>query len=821
MERTECADIGHAWLTYGRSPAAERQAVGEGLSAAHGTVPADVAPSRAAWLPFDEEFPYCLDRLGESEMSATVEAFIARWQGREGGQERANYALFLPELCAVLGLAPPEPASASSESNDYVFERAVKEIGRDGAVSSKRIDLYKRDSFILEAKQSRFAGAKKLADAPTDAGAKTRGRRGADRAWDVLMMNARRQAEDYVRLLPATHEPPPFVLVCDVGHCIEVYANFRRDGKAYDQFPDRASFRIYLEDLRDAAVRERLKSIWTEPMTLDPSRHAARVTRDIAERLAAVSKALEKESHATEEVAMFLMRVLFTMFAEDVGLLPEDCFKALLKECEADPGIFPAMLEDLWRAMDEGGFTATIKAKVRRFNGEFFKNRRALPLDKAAIGELRAAAEYNWRDVEPAIFGTLLEQALDPVERRRLGAHYTPRAYVERLVIATIIDPLRGEWAQVLSTAERQKAAARGKDAAATVKAFHDKLCDTRVLDPACGTGNFLYVSLELMKRLEGEVLEALADLGGQEALIGLEGHSVDPHQFLGLEINPRAAAIAELVLWIGHLQWHVRTRGGQPSEPILRAFKNIRALDAVLTWDGYPAPQWIDGAEAYPIPHMPEWPKAEFIVGNPPFIGGKDLRARLGDAKTEALWAAHPHMNESADFVMYWWDRAADILLRKGTALRRFGFVTTNSISQVFQRRVMERYLAAKKPLSLVMAIPDHPWTKADRDSAAVRIAMTVAANGKREGLLREVTGEEGIDTDAPIITFQDQIGTINSDLTVGVDVGEAIELVANSHLCSNGMKPLGGGFILSASEARRMGYGLGRGVERHIRPY
>ncbi|WP_127091139.1 class I SAM-dependent DNA methyltransferase [Aquabacter cavernae] len=754
-------------------------------------------------------------------MSAAVEAFIARWQGREGGQERANYALFLPELCAVLGLAPPEPAGASSESNDYVFERAVKEIGRDGAVSSKRIDLYKRDCFILEAKQSRFAGAKKLADAPKDGGAKTRGRRGADRAWDVLMMNARRQAEDYVRLLPATHEPPPFVLVCDVGHCIEVYANFRRDGKAYDQFPDRASFRIYLEDLRDDAVRARLKAIWTEPMTLDPSRHAARVTRDIAERLAAVSKALEKESYATEEVAMFLMRVLFTMFAEDVGLLPEDCFKALLKECEADPGIFPGMLEDLWRAMDEGGFTATIKTKVRRFNGEFFKNRRALPLDKRAIGELRAAAAYNWRDVEPAIFGTLLEQALDPVERRRLGAHYTPRAYVERLVIATIIDPLRAEWAQVLSTTERQKAAARGKDAAATVKAFHDKLCDTRVLDPACGTGNFLYVSLELMKRLEGEVLEALADLGGQEALIGLEGHSVDPHQFLGLEINPRAAAIAELVLWIGHLQWHVRTRGGQPSEPILRAFKNIHSLDAVLTWDGYPAPQWVDRAEAYPNPCMPEWPKAEFIVGNPPFIGGKDLRARLGDAKTEALWAAHPHMNESADFVMYWWDRAADILLRKGTALRRFGFVTTNSISQVFQRRVMERYLAAKKPLSLVMAIPDHPWTKADRDSAAVRIAMTVAANGKREGLLREVIGEDGIDTDAPIITFHDRTGTINSDLTVGVDVGEAIELVANSHLCSNGMKPLGAGFILSASEARRMGYGLGRGVERHIRPY
>ncbi len=735
-------------------------------------------------------------------MSAAVEAFIARWQGREGGQERANYALFLPELCAVLDLPRPDPANASTESNDYVFERAVKETGRDGTVSSKRIDLYKRDCFILEAKQSRFSGAKKLADAPADSATKTRGRRGADRAWDVLMMNARRQAEDYVRLLPAAHEPPPFVLVCDVGHCIEVYANFRRDGKAYDQFPDRNSFRIYLEDLRDPHVQARLKAIWTDPMALDPSRHAARVTRAIAERLAKVSKALEEAGQPAEGVAMFLMRLLFTMFAEDVELLPQNSFKTLLRDCEAKPAIFPGMLEDLWRAMDEGGFTATIQQKVRRFNGEFFKNRRALPLDKAAIGELRAAAEFDWRDVEPAIFGTLLEQALDPVERRRLGAHYTPRAYVERLVIATILDPLRAEWAQVLSTAERQKTAGRGKDAAATVKAFHDKLCETRVLDPACGTGNFLYVALELMKRLEGEVLEALADLGGQEALVGLEGHTVDPHQFLGLELNPRAAAIAELVLWIGHLQWHVRTRGGQPSEPILRAFKNIQARDAVLTWDGYPLPQFVDGAEAYPNARVPEWPKAEFIVGNPPFIGGANLRSRLGDAKAQALWAAHPHMNESADFVMYWWDRAADLLLRKGTILRRFGFVTTNSISQVFQRRVMERYLNAKKPLSLVMAIPDHPWTKAARDSAAVRIAMTVAAPGAREGLLREVSSEEGIDTDAPVIGFQERMGKIHSDLTVGNSASGLSRLQASEGLAHKGVQLNGMGFILSASE-------------------
>lgn len=755
-------------------------------------------------------------------MVEAVEAFIARWQGREGGQERANYALFLGELASVLGLPPPDPAGARHEANDYVFERVVRETARDGTASNKRIDLYKRNCFILEAKQSRFAGEKKLAEAPAEpAAGKTRGRRGADRAWDVLMLNARRQAEDYVRLLPPDHEPPPFVLVCDVGHCIEVYANFRRDGKAYDQFPDRGSFRIYLEDLRDEAVRKRLVAIWTEPMSLDPSKHAARVTRSIAERLAAVSKALEAAGEAPERVAMFLMRVLFTMFAEDVGLLPRDSFKVLLRECEAEPDVFPAMLEDLWKAMDEGGFTATIKHKVRRFNGEFFKDRTALPLDKASIGELRAAAEHDWRDVEPAIFGTLLEQALDPDDRRRLGAHYTPRAYVERLVIATVIDPLRAEWEQVLSTAERQKADGRGTEAVKTVQTFHDKLCDTRVLDPACGTGNFLYVSLELMKRLEGEVLEALADLGGQEALTGLEGHTVDPHQYLGLELNPRAAAIAELVLWIGHLQWYVRTRGGLPSDPILKAFRNIQAKDAVLTWDGYPARQVIDGREAFPNPRLPEWPKAEFIVGNPPFIGGKDVRARLGDGYAEALWAAHPHVNESADFVMYWWDLAADILLRRGTELKRFGFVTTNSISQVFQRRVMERYLTAKKPLSLVMAIPDHPWTKATKDSADVRIAMTVAEAGKRDGMLREVVSEEGVETDAPVILFTDRAGKINPDLTVGVDVVGAGALLANDGLCSRGMSLHGAGFIVTPENAERLGLGRIDGLERHIRSY
>ncbi|SOC85173.1 Type II restriction/modification system, DNA methylase subunit YeeA [Ensifer adhaerens] len=758
-------------------------------------------------------------------MSSAVEAFIQRWQGQEGGQERANYALFLTELCDILGLAHPDVAGATHENNDYVFERVVREPGRDGSSTPKRIDLYKRNAFILEAKQSRLEGEKKIAGQAALPGldaaeTSSRGRRGAGRSWDVLMMNARAQAENYVRLLPADHEPPPFILVCDVGHAIEVYANFRRDGKAYDQFPDRRSFRIYLEDLRKPEVRARLISIWNDPLSLDPSRHAAKVTREIATRIAKVSQALEKSGHATEEVAMFLMRVLFTMFAEDVDLLPKESFKTLLKDCAEKPEIFPGMMEDLWRAMDEGGFTATIREKVKRFNGEFFKKRRALKLAKEEIGELAAAAAYDWKDVEPAIFGTFLEQALDPQDRRKLGAHYTPRAYVERLVIATVIDPLRAEWDSARSTAERQKSDGKPEAAIRTVQAFHEKLCETKVLDPACGTGNFLYVSLELMKRLEGEVLEALNDLGGQEGL-ALESHTVDPHQFLGMELNPRAAAIAELVLWIGHLQWHFRNRGVAPSEPILKAFHNIEQKDAVLLWDGYPLPKVVNGEETYPNPRRPKWPEADYIVGNPPFVGGKDIRARMGSAYAEALWKAHGHMNESADFVMYWWDRAAELLLKPKSRLKRFGYVTTNSISQVFQRRVMEPYLNAKKPLSLVMAIPDHPWTKVTRDSAAVRIAMTVAEAGKHDGLLMDVTSEEGVETDSPVIQFAEKRGRVNSDLTVGVDVTGAVELKSNSALAYKGMQLNGQGFLIDLSVKRYWEDRANSTLDTVIKPY
>lgn len=769
-----------------------------------------------------------------------AQAFVDRWLGGVGGQERANYVLFLSELTDALGVSRPDPAGAATELNDYVLERAVREPQIDGGYRHRRIDLYKRHCFVLEAKQSRLPGMpKEVPGVRNDlfSANQNKPRRRSDaRGWDTLMLNARRQAENYARCLPQDHGWPPFVLVCDVGECIEVYADFSGQGKNYAQFPDRRGFRIFVEDLLQPEVRDRLRRIWTDPRSLDPARESARVTRDIAQRLASVSKSLEDRGVGAEDAAGFLMRCLFSMFAEDVGLLPKDCFHDLLRDGEADPSRFPHMAGQLWEAMDMGGFAHALKTNVRRFNGQFFKNRAALSLQREELGELRQAAKHSWRDVEPAIFGTMLEQALDTNERRRLGAHYTPRAYVERLVNTAVIEALRDDWTLAQATAERHVGAGDKARAITTVRDFHRKLCEMRVLDPACGTGNFLYVTLALMKRLEGEVLEALANLGGQEAFAGLEGHGVDPHQFLGLEVNPRAAAIAELVLWIGHLQWHYNNHGGAPAEPILQAFNNIKVTDAVLAAerqlarDGTGKPltrRDADGREeevyVYHSPRRPDWPRAEFIVGNPPFIGGKDIRARLGDSYAEALWAAHPQMNDSADFVMYWWDHAATLLTKPKTALRRFGFVTTNSITQVFQRKTLERYLKAKKkPISLLLAIADHPWTRATKQAAAVRIAMTVAAAGKQlEGKALEVVSALALDTDDPIIEVEDRVGVINPDLTVGVDLGGIIPLDANGGLCSRGVSLHGSGFIVTPQQAEHLGLGRRPGLEKHIRPY
>ncbi|MDP1983196.1 MAG: hypothetical protein Q8K23_11665 [Sulfuritalea sp.] len=787
-------------------------------------------------------------------LADSVEAFIARWQAA-GGSERANYQLFITELCELLGLPKPEPARAEASDNAYVFERRVTFRHGDGSSSNGYIDCYRRACYILEAKQTKLAET-------------------VGRVFDDALLRARSQAENYARALPAEEGRPPFLIVVDVGHVIELYAEFTKSGATYTPFPDPRSHRIRLADLRDEAIRARLRAVWLDPLSLDPATTSARVTRDIAAHLAEVAKSLEagdgKRGHAAETVAGFLTRCLFSMFAEDVGLIPKASFTELLNSLKDDTAQFVPLVGALWREMDSGGFSVVLRKTLPRFNGKLFKQPDVLPLTKPQIALLLEASKADWTQVEPAIFGTLLERALDPLERHALGAHYTPRAYVERLVQPTVIEPLRQSWTYVQGAAVLLANEGKQSAAIAEVRAFHHRLCNLRVLDPACGSGNFLYVALEHLKRLEGEVLNQLHDLGEGQAQLETEGFAVDPHQFLGLELNPRAAAIAELVLWIGYLQWHFRTRGaGLPPQPVLKDFRNIECRDAVLAHDGIDTvfdergmavTRW-DGRtmkkhavtgedvpdetarvalERYKNPRQAEWPAADVVVGNPPFIGASTMRQALGDGYVDALrgaWGSSPSPSgakagfrearfappepagyakpavgrgagrgeggvpESADFVMFWWHHAAQLVAQG--KLARFGFITTNSLRQTFNRRVVQG--ALDQGLHLAFAVPDHPWVDS-ADGAAVRIAMTVAAPGAGEGRLCNVTAEregkgEGLD-----VELAEHSGLIHADLSVGANVAAAQALRANGGISSPGFKLHGAGFIVKPEEAARL---------------
>jgi hypothetical protein len=758
----------------------------------------------------------------------TPAQFIERWKD-SGGAELANSQSFLKELCDLLDVPHPEPTVADETLNGYVFEKAVEFNNGDGTVSQGRIDLYRQSCFVLESKQGverkeaeqAQALATRTRTKKLRSGTAQRGTPG----WEQAMTKARHQAKRYAEALP--NEWPPFLVVVDVGHCFDLYADFAQSGKNYIPFPDPQSYRIHLSDLEEEAVRQRLRALWLDPHSLDSSRIAAKVTRELADRLARLAKSLEGK-HEPHDVARFLMRCLFTMFAEDVGLISNGSFTELLRSLTGNVSTFVPMVESLWQTMDTGGFSPILREHVKQFNGGLFEEHSALPLNADQLELLIEAAEAKWNDVEPAIFGTLLERALDPVERHKLGAHYTPRAYVERLVMPTIMEPLRAEWDTVYATAVAQYEGGHKADARKTVRRFHEQLCETRILDPACGSGNFLYVSLELMKRLEGEVLKTLRSFGDRQKVL----LTVDPHQFLGIEVNPRAAAITDLVLWIGYLQWHFRTRGSDPlNEPIIRKFHNIECRDAVLAWDaiepvtdeqGNPVTRWdgrttkphpVTGEEVpdetarvqelrYVNPRKAEWPKADYVVGNPPFVGKLYMLNALGEGYVSALRSAYPGIPDGCDYVMYWWHKASECL---GTETCRYGFISTKSISQWFNRRVVTSAIEANANLNICFAIPNHPWVDA-ADGADVRIAMTVCELTESDGLLAHVISEKPSDDGSVSVDFGFATGRIGADLRIGADVLSTSALNSNLRISGTGACLGGRGFVLSREEVDRL---------------
>lgn len=720
--------------------------------------------------------------------------------------ERANFQLYLPELCEALEVERPRPAGTG-----YEFEYPVKVVSSRGQESTNFMDLYRAGHFVLEAKDQEKN----------------------DQDGSLL-----REAFGQARVKAGQVEggPPPYILVLDVGNSILVWDRWTG---SFGGFTGARKIPLGTLHQRPEDI-ELLRDIWEAPESRNPQIRAATVTREIAEKLAFLASSLESRGHAPEEAASFLIRCVFTMFAEDIELIPDKPFQQALEEIGlTDPEEFRETVEALWGAMDKGKRFGL--KKFLHFNGHFFKGARALPLSREDLAILLEAAKADWAEVEPSIMGTLLVRALDPVERHRLGAQFTPSEYVQRLVKPTVEDPIRERWTRVQAEVFQlldingkggRKQKLDKKMALTRLREFHHWLRELRFLDPACGSGNFLYATLRMVKKIEAEVLHFIEEVVGHP---DVQLEEVGPWQFHGIEIKPWSREIAELSLWIGHFQiWRELHGRTQPPEPVLRDEGNLECRDAVLAWDEIredpsrsrpdPTPsirhhvtgELVPDPESS-IPHQEivggiqaDWPKADFIVGNPPFMGNKRMREAFGDGYVEALRSAYPEIPATADFVMYWWHRAA-IEVAQGRTLRA-GLITTNSITQKFNRTVVAH--AMESGAGIRWAIPTHPWVD-ETGSAAVRVAMTVLEREPPIASLLEV-GEDSR------ILSETEVGRLNSDLTSHADVATTATqpLLSNRGISYRGVSLVGRGFILGAEEALALRQAI-PDSDRHIRQF
>ncbi len=588
----------------------------------------------------------------------TPTAFIAKWRANSRNERAAAQEHFL-DLCALLDEPTPnsDPIGAA-----YAFEKgATKASGGEGWA-----DVWRRGRFAWE-----YKGKHKDLDA------------------------AHRQLLQYAGAL----ENPPLLVTSDIER-ITIRTNWTNAVSERHE--------VRLEEMADPARLGVLKSVLADPERLRPGTTRAALTAKAAAEFAELAGRLRNRGHDPQVVAHFVNRLVFCLFADDVNLLPAGLFERMLDAARKRPAQFQGYASRLFAAMAERGGEVDF-TPVAWFNGGLFDDGAALPLEADDIALLQRAAALDWAEVDPSILGTLFERGLDPDKRSQLGAHYTSREMIERLIEPVVRRPLLAEWAKVreqivaaLAVGTAAKAGSKAKRDAprradTLFRGFLDRLRAFRVLDPACGSGNFLYLALLALKDLEHQTMVEAEALGLQR-----EFPQVGPEAMLGLEVNPYAAELARVSVWIGHIQWARRHGFPAPSDPVLRTLDTIDCRDAVLADDGSQA----------------TWPPADVIVGNPPFLGGKRLRSILGDAYSNRLFAAYRgKVPAEADLVCYWFVRAQEEVA--AGRVRHAGLVATNSIRGGASRRVLEPMAAAG---SISIAWSDEPWTL---DGAAVRVSL------------------------------------------------------------------------------------------------
>ena len=630
----------------------------------------------------------------------TPRAFIAKWRASSALKERSAAQEHFIDLCRLLG--EPTPAEADPSGEAYCFERgARKDTGGDGWA-----DVWKRHHFAWEYKGRR-------AD--------------LDAAFDQL--------RQYALAL----ENPPLLIVCDLLR-FRIRTNWTNSVSRTHEFG--------LDDLADAGTRGLLKQAFSAPERLRPGETRQSLTERAAASFAALAQGLRARGHDPRAVAHFVNRLVFCMFADDVGLLPDHMFTRMLRQARRAPEHFAELAGALFRVMASGGRVGF--EAVAWFNGGLFDDGAALPLDAAGVDTVLAAADLDWSEVDPSIFGTLFERGLDPGKRAQLGAHYTDRGKILLLVEPVVVRPLLAEWeaakraiAAGLERAGAAKSPAartrRRKEAERRLRSFLDRLRSFTVLDPACGSGNFLYLALHALKDLEHRVqLEAEA-LGFPREFPG-----VGPANVRGIEVNPYAAELARVSVWIGEIQWMRRNGFAEARDPILKPLDTIECRDALLT----PA-----GGEA-------EWPAADAVVGNPPFLGYSPMREALGDAWTDALRRRYKGgVPAFADLVCYWFHKAGELVA--AGRLARAGLVATNSIRGGRNRAVLDRITEDGE---IFDAWSDEPWVV---EGAAVRVSLVCFGPGGAEPAVR-LNGAA--------------VARVNADLTAtAADVTKAVRIARN----------------------------------------
>lgn len=646
----------------------------------------------------------------------TPHEFIAKW--RNGGDERRDAQPFFEDLCRLVG--HPTPREADPEHTWFTYEYgASKTSGGEGWA-----DVWKKGFFGWEAKGTH---------------------KSLQRAYEQLKM--------YADAL----QNPPLLVVSDL-QTIVIHTNFTNTIKR--------EIRFTVEELVDFDKRQILEAVFRNPEALRPGITRAEITQKAAEKFATLAEVLRGRGHDTRTVAHFLNRLLFCMFAEDIGLLPDKLFTKLVERSQTDADLFEQRSRQLFAAMNTGGDVAF--ENIEWFNGGLFDDDSTLRLQPDELKLLADAARLDWSEIDPSIFGTLFERGLDPNKRSQLGAHYTDPETIMKIVRPVIVEPWLREWetekTALAAVLDKNKAAKSIPKAAQNrFNAFLERLRAFTVLDPACGSGNFLFLALRAQKDIEHRVL-----VEGEMLGLGRQFPAIGPSCVKGIEVNAYAAELARITIWIGEIQWMVQNGYGAKKNPILHPLDQIENRDALLN---------ADGSEAV-------WPQADVVIGNPPFIGDKKMVGELGQDYATTLRTVYAgRVPGGADFVCYWFEKANDAI-RAGT-LQRAGLVATNSIRGGKNREVLKHITDASR---IFEAWSDEEWVN---EGAAVRVSLVCF------GL------------SAKVARFDNElVSEIYSDLTAkngddGVDLTKALPLNQNSGVAFSGITKKGS-FDISGVEAR-----------------